>query len=340
MVGLGVLAVALSTLILLCYLGFIWWLDRYEREPLRWVVLTFLWGALGATCLGVLLSVVMEFSLSMVIPTAYEGLTSAVIVAPLAEEFTKGLIFLILIFSKELDNETDGLIYGAAVGIGFAMVENLLYYGAVALTGTPEMFFFTVFARTFFSALVHTVSSALLGYTIGYVRHRRLFPWLWLWPVIGFVLAVVNHALWNLAATLSGSGLLDGTREDLEVMGIGMLLVVAMSVMMFAITQFSLMREQKIIKRYLREEAKAGVIPEHHVDIIPYWLKRRKKDWLPPQVNHQEYLRVATLLAFRRYQAETSSPAASREYEERVKEYRAQVRQLLGQEVRDSPWGP
>jgi protease PrsW len=328
MVVYGLLAVALSTLILLCYLGFIWWLDRYEREPVMWVFFTFLWGAFGATCLGVTISMIMQGSLTLVVPEMYSELSSTVFVAPLSEEFTKGLFFLVLIFSGELDNETDGLIYGAAAGIGFALVENLLYFGMTAMTDTPEVFFYTIFMRTFFSALVHTISSALFGYTVGYVRHRKLTPLLWLWPVIGFVLAVANHSLWNLAAVLSGSGLI-GQQEGLEMLGLGLLLVIGMSLMMFVMTQLSLSREQKIIKKYLRDEAEHGTLPIDHVEIIPYWRRRRKKGWLPEQVPQNEYLEAATLLAFRRYQADTSAERHEEHYRKEIEQYRQRVREYL-----------
>lgn len=334
MLGIGLLAVGVSTLILMSYLGFIWWLDRYEREPVGWVALAFVWGALGATCLGIVFSVIMDAALSVVVHEMYAEFQSAVITAPLVEEFTKGLIFLVLIFSRQLDNETDGLIYGAAVGIGFATVENLLYFAVTAEAG-PGIFFFTVFMRTFFSALVHTISSALLGYTIGYVRHRKLLPLLWLWPLIGFALAVANHALWNLAATLASSGLL-GEMEAAGTLGMGLLLVVVMSLIMFTLTQLSLMREQRNIKRFLAKEAEMGTLPAEHAEIIPYWLKRRKKDWLPAGFPHKEYVEAATLLAFRRYQHETAAPRAKAAYAEEVEKYRQAVRELSRSQ--GAPW--
>ena len=43
------LAVVLATAIVIAYLLFIWWLDRYEREPFWVVLLTFLWGGIGGT---------------------------------------------------------------------------------------------------------------------------------------------------------------------------------------------------------------------------------------------------------------------------------------------------
>ena len=52
MILVALLAVALATFLILGYVLFIWWLDRYEREPIWLVGLTFLWGGLGGTCLS------------------------------------------------------------------------------------------------------------------------------------------------------------------------------------------------------------------------------------------------------------------------------------------------
>lgn len=326
--GLG--AVAISTLIIFGYLLVIWWLDRYEREPLWLVLITFVWGALGGTALGCVISLAMSVPLDAVVPSVYSHLVLATVTAPLAEEFTKGLIFLVLIFTPHLDNETDGLIYGAAAGLGFAAVENVLYFMAVAAAG-PEVFFATVIVRTLFSALVHTISTALLGYTIGYIRHRRLLPWLWALPLLGFALAVINHAFWNLMATISGSQFLS---EEMTTgaLGLGMLFVFLMAVAMFVITQLSLMREQKIIGQYLRDEVEQGTLPRAHAEIIPSWRKRRKKGWLAPGIPHQDYVEAATLLAFRRYQTDTVAPRHRGKYKKGVEKHRRRVKELLSRQ--------
>ena len=325
---LGLTAVAISTAILFAYLVFIWWLDRYEREPFWLVLVTFAWGAVGGTMLGCILSLFMSVPLELVLPAVYSEMAVTVVVAPVAEEFTKGLIFLVLVLTPHLDNETDGLIYGAAAGLGFAVVENLLYFLATAAAG-PEIFYATVIMRTMFTALVHAISTALLGYTIGYVRHRKLTPWLWALPLVGFALAVINHGLWNLLAHLSGSHMVS-EEMALGAIGLGMLFVVVMAAAMFAITQLSLRREQKIICKYLRDEAQRGTLPKRHARIVPSWRRRRKKGWLPPQVPHEEYVEAATVLAFRRYQEETAAPQYRDLYAQGVVEYRHRVRQLLG----------
>ena len=94
----------------LAYIFIIWRLDRYEREPLWLIGMTFLWGALGGTCFGCLLSVPPAAMLEAALGQQWGDVGTAVVVAPFVEEFTKGIVFLPLLFSKNFDNETDGLI--------------------------------------------------------------------------------------------------------------------------------------------------------------------------------------------------------------------------------------
>ena len=328
---LGVGAIGVSTAVIFAYLVVIWWLDRYEREPFWVVLLAFLWGGVGGTTLGCVLSIGMSLPMeALLVPAQYAELVLATVTAPIAEELTKGLIFVFLIFTPYLDNETDGLIYGAASGLGFAVVENMFYFLATAASGDPEVFYATVVVRTLFTSLVHAISTALLGYAIGYVRHRELLPVLWVWPIVGFCLAVVNHAMWNLLAHMSGAELLTEQMAG-EAMALAMTFVFFMSAAMFIITQLSLMREQKVIEEYLADEAGRGTLPERHAEIIPSWRTRRKKGWLPPEVPHREYVEAATMLAFRRYQLDTAAEVYRERYREGVEKHRHKVRRLLSE---------
>ncbi len=319
--------VVLATMVILGYLIFIWWLDRYEREPLWLVGLVFLWGGIGGTCLGCMVSLPMA-AIANALPLGLQPeITTTVFVAPIAEEFTKGLIFLPLVLTDHFDNETDGLIYGAAAGLGFAAVENLLYYTQAMQTGADAVFRLIVM-RTFFTALVHCISSAILGMAIGYARHRSgSARWL-IYPVLGYAVAVINHAIWNAAAVYAGLPILaESTRGIIFTAALGVVVIAAIT--MFLITQFSLDREHKIIQRFLEQEAERGTLPRRHADIIPFWTKRRKSGWLPGGVPREEYVRAATLLAFRHYQREISDGERQQRYAEDIIRFREEIREML-----------
>jgi RsiW-degrading membrane proteinase PrsW (M82 family) len=319
--------VVLATLVILGYLTFIWWLDRYEREPLWIVGLVFLWGGIGGTCLGVAVSLPLMV-VAQALPLGIQPeVISSVVIAPFVEELTKGLIFIPLVLTHHFDNETDGLIYGAAAGLGFAAVENLLYY-MTAMQGGAEAVFRLIVMRTLFTALVHCISSAILGMAIGYARHRAGAARWVIYPALGYVVAVINHAIWNGAAVYAGLPILAETTRGL-ILTAALGVVVIAAITMFLITQFSLDREHKVIQRFLEKEAELGTLPRRHAEIIPFWTRRRKSGWLPGGVPRDEYVRAATLLAFRHYQLEIAEGERQQQYQDDIKQYRAELRDML-----------
>ncbi len=283
------LAVIASTLVVMGYLVTIWWLDRYEREPIWVIILTFGWGALGGTCLAVALSTGPQAGLIALFGKDIGVALTTVVVAPLVEEFTKGLVFLPLLLLRHIDTETDGLIYGAAAGLGFAAVENLLYYAAAG-----DAIYQTIIVRTLFSSIVHCVASALVGIGVGWAAHRGLSA---TWAVLlGFLCAVVTHGTWNglaVATERSGQGMF-------FLLSCGLL--AAAGAMMFVLTQWMLVREHHMIRRILEHEAALGVLPIEDARLIPYWTKRRKIRG----PNRARYIRLATMLAFRQHQQQLS----------------------------------
>lgn len=320
-------AVALATFVVIGYLIFIWWLDRYEREPIYMVVLTFVWGAFGGTTLGCGLNHVLNAVVALATSTAATDMMSTVIFAPLSEEFTKALIFLPLLFTRHIDNETDGLIYGAAAGLGFATIENLLYFANAAQEGVVA-FYFLIIMRTLFSALVHCISSALFGMAVGLVRHRPTSARILVVLAIGFALAVTNHALWNGIAHFAGSTELTETRVLLLLMNMSMVIIASLT--MFLLTQLSLNREHKLIAHHLQQEAtEFATFPQHHATIVPFWRHRRKNDWLAPHVAKDRYVRELTLLAFRRHQLELADIHKRDKYLGDIQFYRKSIHQLL-----------
>ncbi|MEO0604727.1 MAG: PrsW family glutamic-type intramembrane protease, partial [Myxococcota bacterium] len=92
------------------FLAVVWWLDRYDREPVWLLVLTFAWGAVPAVFLAIPASMVLEQVFvgvgmaSGLDPAVTASITGPVLVAPLVEEPAKALVLLFLIFSRHFDN--------------------------------------------------------------------------------------------------------------------------------------------------------------------------------------------------------------------------------------------
>jgi RsiW-degrading membrane proteinase PrsW (M82 family) len=196
-VTVSLLAGLLPTLL---YVGALYWVDRYEKEPKRMLASAFLWGAMPALLVAIAVRLFFQLPVDLLGPEALEAVRAG-LVAPLVEEALKGaaIIFIAVRYRLEFDNVLDGIIYGAMVGFGFAMTGNTLsYLGAFLLRGFGGLSS-TIFVEGVLYGLNHALYSALFGAGLGYARLARQRWQRWSIPLVAFVLAVVSHALHNLA---------------------------------------------------------------------------------------------------------------------------------------------
>jgi RsiW-degrading membrane proteinase PrsW (M82 family) len=112
------------------FAAFVYWLDRYEKEPIILLGATFFWGVVIAA--GGAFIINTAFGIGIYIFTGSEGaadIGTTSIVAPIVEEFLKGFAVLIVffLFRKEFDSVLDGIIYAGIAALGFAATENTLY---------------------------------------------------------------------------------------------------------------------------------------------------------------------------------------------------------------------
>jgi len=173
--------------------------ERFGREPYLRLLLMFGYGAVVAVIIAIILSQLvlgrlMEFE--RLTAVGDEHFLGAVVVAPFVEELTKG-IGLILVISV-LSREQDGMVYGAAIGLGFAATENLLYELS-ALSVSVWSYILTVFLRVISSTLLHATATGVTGWGVAKaaVARRAIITAL---PF--YLLAVVMHATFNFLATL------------------------------------------------------------------------------------------------------------------------------------------
>jgi len=316
---------------MLCYLAFIYWLDRYEREPWWLVLLVFLWGGLGGAGFGCCINTSVISIVSSFAGGDTAEWVGPVIVAPLVEEVTKIAPLFVLLLLRQFDNQTDGIIYGAATGLGFAMTENISYFIDVGSSAGLASMMVNIFVRTCFTALVHCCASASWGFCLGLVRYRHWFVRWFLVPPIGYLIAISIHASWNGSATWSTF------KGDIALQAGACAMVIVLALVMLAITQLSLFIEHRMIKAMLTLEAAEGTLPAAHALIIPYYLKRTRGGWLHHGIPQEQYVKAATLLAFRRKQAETASGETRDALLDDVRKFRHEVRLLLAQAGPQAP---
>ena len=172
-VGL-LLSVTAASIPALIYATIVLRLDRYESEPLRAVLACFIWGAVGAILFSLAAGLLFQFAIEEVLGAQIAEAASVVIGAPLVEESFKGIAVLaVLIFARdEIDSTLDGLVYGALVGVGFAMTENILYFGQAYLEGGLGEFGTLVVSRAVLGGFGHPAYTAITGAAIGWSRGR------------------------------------------------------------------------------------------------------------------------------------------------------------------------
>ena len=102
-------ALSVSASMLLIVVALVWWIDRYDREPLHLVAMVFLWGASVAPLLSVTAVGMAGRVLSRFVEIAPIDMISIGVVTPIFEELFKALaVVLVVVFSSKFDNPTDG----------------------------------------------------------------------------------------------------------------------------------------------------------------------------------------------------------------------------------------
>src|SRR5256714_9296444 len=127
----------LATLPVPIYVALALWIARFEPEPPWTLATAFFWGALVAIFIAFVLNTLGGTIVGVALGDNAGELFASVISAPIVEESSKALVLFGLFFWKrdEFDGVIDGIVYAAMVGLGFAMTENIQYYGTAAREG-------------------------------------------------------------------------------------------------------------------------------------------------------------------------------------------------------------
>ena len=255
LIGAGVLQTIL-------YLLFIRAIDLYEREPLRYVVPVFIWGFAVATTISLVFNTVANMTFEAVATRQVADFVTAVFVAPVVEESTKGLALLIIFVVAYLASRRrrliefagvmDGIVYGSAVGFGFALAEDILYgvqFGAE-----------TFLVRRILGGFAHAAFTSLTGIGIGLIpfihnRALRIIP-----PLLGLLGAILLHATFNFLATTLG-------------LAAYLFMIVVVLVYLVVIVVW-LAFERRTIRAELRDEVDRGLVSAGEYVILPTYFRR------------------------------------------------------------------
>jgi RsiW-degrading membrane proteinase PrsW (M82 family) len=244
-----------ATLPVPIYLALVLWIDRYEAEPYWMLGTAFFWGALVAVFFAFVINTAGSVVVALLTNDARAGETfGAVISAPIVEESSKALILFIFFFWKkdEFDGVIDGIVYAAMVGLGFAMTENIQYYGrAVTEAGGGLTFVFIL--RGFLAPFSHPMFTSLTGIGLGLARQSRNGLVKFIAPVFGLLAAISMHSIWN------GSGVIFGGAGFILMY---ILIMVPAFFIMFVVIALALRREGQIVREFLVPDFHGGLLTQ------------------------------------------------------------------------------
>ena len=222
----------------------VFWLDRYEPEPTHYRLAAIGWGGVVA----VILSFVAESAVALV--TGNESFASFAIVAPVVEETGKGLflVVVVLLRRQQIHGLLDGVVYGALVGVGFAFVEDILYYISALAEGGAAGLTATVVLRGVMSPFAHPLFTAATGLGFGIGLTSRSTAKRIVAPVLGFLTAVTLHGIWNGSAFY-------GTRNFLLAYALVML---PLLIVIVSITIWARSREGRMLVAALQQTVQMG----------------------------------------------------------------------------------
>jgi RsiW-degrading membrane proteinase PrsW (M82 family) len=241
-----------ATLPVPIYVMLLLWIDRYESEPLWMLATAFFWGAV----IAVFIALIFNTSLSLMAAAATHSRQigenfGAVISAPIVEESAKACILVILFLWKkeEFDGVVDGIVYAGMVGLGFAMTENILYYGRAVQGGAGALTFIFIL-RGMAAPFSHPLFTSMTGIGLGWARQSNNGFVKVTMPVLGFMLAVLMHATWNGTATYGGAA--GFFAAYFLIMGPAFIITLM-------VIFFSLRREGRIVRQFLYADCQSGL---------------------------------------------------------------------------------
>jgi RsiW-degrading membrane proteinase PrsW (M82 family) len=179
-------------------------LDRHEKLPWGLTLLAAAWGAVVATSLVVWANTFLaRFAVAHLVPgPGLDAMTAYG--AGVFEELAKGLavLLLYLVVRNHFSGIIDGIVYGAAVGLGFNLMESILYithmYEIFAPEGQGQVAVFQWYHRQVLGLFLgHATFTALLGAGIGVARQVPQPGHKVMAVAAGWLAAVAAHFAWD-----------------------------------------------------------------------------------------------------------------------------------------------
>lgn len=208
-----ILIAALAPVAMLLY--YIYRKDEFQKEPVKEVLKAF---GLGVASIFVSLMISGPFGAMGLYPaeqvTVWDGIAISFFGASIPEEIAKFLLFWLFVRrNKYFDEHMDGIVYAAAISLGFAGLENIMYLFS------SEDWVSTGIVRALFSVPGHFFFGILMGYYYSLVRFDPVTP-------------SINR-FWVLGAPIIAHGIFDSILFSAGVLPQGLALVIMIAFIWF-----------------------------------------------------------------------------------------------------------
>jgi len=312
------LSIAAAVVPTVIYAWIVWRLDRYEKEPWGLLAAAFLWGALPAAALAIVVEAIADVPLAA-LPQTANRLIGASIVAPLAEEGLKALALLGLARRAryEFDGVLDGIVYGSLIGLGFGMTENLLYF--LGNQGDLASWGYVVLGRAVAFGFNHAMYTSMTGIGLGIAVHSASRGRARGYALLGLSAAVVAHHLHNFYLATDRLCLISLLFDWSGVVLVGI------------IVWLSWRREHERIVTELADEVRAGVLTEAQLKAIGSRVRSLQR--IASELGHhgrqqarlwRSLSHAAVELAFRKHRAAATGRVDARN-EDTMRDLRARI---------------
>lgn len=302
LIGLGtglvplLVGLVLATLPVPIYVALALWIDRFEPEPPWTLATAFFWGALVAIFIAFVLNTLGGGIVGAMLGDNAGEVFASVVSAPIVEETAKALVIFGLFFWKrdEFDGVIDGIIYAAMVGLGFAMTENIQYYGGAAREGNVALI---VMLRGAIAPYSHPLFTSMTGIGLGLAsqtnnRAVKIFA-----PLAGLFVAMSLHGMWNLSASING----------LLYFAVYFFIMVPVFIAVLVTIYYALKREGRLVREHLLCDLQQGFFTPQEYECLCSVRGRMGASWQAWRVGgltlwrmRTRYNNTASELAFHR----------------------------------------
>jgi RsiW-degrading membrane proteinase PrsW (M82 family) len=310
-------------------------MDRNEKEPWRLVLVAAAWGAIVATSLVIWAESIWEASAQQSLVPGPGLDASLAFMAGVIEELAKGsaVVLLFLVMRKDFDDVVDGIVYGAAVGLGFNFMESITYMTNLYAIFSPEgvggfAAGFQWYARQVLGLFFgHATYTAYIGAGIGVARQlpslrKKAFA-----IASGFIIAVAAHFSWDAWITFfpiqnTVFGLVEIHLRTLIMNGPFTAGIIAL--LIFGVR----FEAQNLLDQFRKEaaEGRGAILPEEVPILSSPWMRIRQRLGALRRGGLRAYLKVARLqsaqldLAMERWHRERKEIDTPMEAEERLRQ--------------------